>query len=64
VESYSPEYLRDPVAIAEAAAVAAEIQPPRERGPGRPVHTEPWPYLAFVLLISTEGIFRRRWGLR
>ncbi len=64
VESYSPEYLREPVAIAEAAAVAAESISPQRRGPGRPVHTEPWPYLAFVLLVSTEWIFRRRWGLR
>jgi hypothetical protein len=63
VESYSPEYLREPVEIAEVAAAVAEAQPVR-RGPGRPLHTEPWPYLAFVLLVSTEWIFRRRWGLR
>lgn len=63
VESYSPEYLRASVAIAEVAAEAAEGSAP-ERGPGRPLHTEPWPYLAFVLLVSTEWIFRRRWGLR
>jgi hypothetical protein len=64
VESYSAEYLREPVSIAKAAAAAEEGKPVRRRAPGRPVHTEPWPYLAFVLLVSTEWIFRRRWGLR
>jgi hypothetical protein len=64
VESYSPEYLREPVALAEVAAAAAAETAPVRRGPGRPLHTEPWPYLAFVLLVSTEWIFRRRWGLR
>jgi hypothetical protein len=64
VESYSPEYMRAPVPIADVAAAVAEGMPARRSGPGNPLHTEPWPYLAFVLLVSTEWIFRRRWGLR
>lgn len=65
VESYSPEFLRQPVAIAEIEATAAESAAAVQRsGPTRPLHTEPWPYVALVLLVSTEWIFRRRWGLR
>lgn len=65
VESYSPEFLRAPVAITELEAAAAESAASLGgSGVTRPLHTAPWPYLAVVLLISTEWIFRRRWGLR
>lgn len=65
VESYSPEFLRAPVEIAELEAAAAESATTLGgSGATRPLHTTPWPYLAVVLLVSSEWIFRRRWGLR
>jgi hypothetical protein len=64
VESYSAEFSREAVAIADIAAVATAGAPFQRRSPGKPLHTEPWPYLVFVVLISLEWIFRRRWGLR
>ncbi|HEX7091413.1 MAG TPA: hypothetical protein VF192_14840 [Longimicrobiales bacterium] len=62
VESYSPEFTRAPVALAGVDA-AAPGAGPRRRG-GEPLHTSPWPYAILVLLVSTEWVLRRRWGLR
>lgn len=64
VESYSPEFLRAPVAISDFEAAAERAATIERGGATKPLHTEPWPYLALVLLVSTEWIFRRRWGLR
>ncbi|HEX7119102.1 MAG TPA: VWA domain-containing protein [Longimicrobiales bacterium] len=64
VESYSPEFVRAAVEIGAfdaegAGSVFASV--PRS---GEPLHTLPWAYLALVLLVSTEWVLRRRWGLR
>ncbi|MEQ9401199.1 MAG: hypothetical protein RJQ04_18685 [Longimicrobiales bacterium] len=34
------------------------------RGPGRPLRTSPWPYLAVLVLLAVEWVGRRRAGLR
>lgn len=64
VDGYSPEFLRRATAL--DAVRAADIRPVARagRGPSQPLHTLPWPYLALVLLVASEWILRRRWGLR
>jgi hypothetical protein len=66
IERFSPEFTRPAMALrwatdprgapgAERAGVAS---------PGRAVRTFAWPYLALVVLLCTEWVLRRRWGLR
>ncbi len=65
VETYTPELIRPLVAPAgfDAAGtpVAGEEVGPR---PGIPLHATPIPYVLLVLLVATEWVLRRRWGLR
>jgi hypothetical protein len=67
VERYSPEFAR---ARADLAAlrtppVAVRGEGARGvRGAGTPLHTTPYPWVVLVLLLGTEWILRRRWGLR
>jgi hypothetical protein len=44
------------------SAPAALIE--NNRSGGRPLHAAPWPYVLLVLLLCTEWVLRRRWGLR
>ncbi|MBI4545266.1 MAG: hypothetical protein HY703_08730, partial [Gemmatimonadetes bacterium] len=66
VESYSPEFAR-PAArleqLARGTAAAARGVDACGAG-GRPLHATAWPYLLLVLLVTTEWVLRRRWGLR
>jgi hypothetical protein len=63
VESYSAEYLRAPADLSVLRSAPASLSN-GERGRGRPLHASPWPYVLLVLLLCTEWILRRRWGLR
>ncbi len=63
VESYSPEFLRAPVDLSDLRSAPTSLAT-RQQGPGRPLHASAWPYVILVLLLCTEWIFRRRWGLR
>lgn len=68
VESYSPELTRGgtpldfggPGTPAGAGGTVAEAS----AGAGRPLHATPWPYAMVVMLLCTEWVLRRRWGLR
>lgn len=63
VESYSAEFMRAPADLSELrSAPTALLDDPRSGG--RPLHASPWPYVLIVLLLCTEWVFRRRWGLR
>ncbi|HEX7049149.1 MAG TPA: VWA domain-containing protein [Longimicrobiales bacterium] len=63
VESYSPEFTRAAAALTGFDAAGDDASLPGGRS-GAPLHTTPWPYLLLVLLVSTEWVLRRRWGLR
>jgi hypothetical protein len=63
VESYSVEFMRGAADLRELrSAPAALIE--NNRSGGRPLHAAPWPYVLLVLLLCTEWVLRRRWGLR
>src|SRR5690625_533718 len=64
VESYSPEFQKRPHDLGGLVATGTATDWGEDEGRGTPLHTEPWPYLAIVILVSTEWVFRRRWGLR
>ncbi len=64
VDGDSPESLRA-AASPEAVEAVQEARNARTAGmPGQPLHTMPWPYLMLVLLVTSEWMLRRRWGLR
>jgi hypothetical protein len=65
VERYSPEFARpavDPAALRTTPAAVRGTDSVR-RG-GIRLHATPFPYIILVLLLATEWILRRRWGLR
>ncbi|MGH7552342.1 MAG: hypothetical protein ACREMQ_04875 [Longimicrobiales bacterium] len=64
VESYSPEFTRPTVTMQMLEAGAVPVGPDARGRSGRPLHASAWPYIAIVLLIAVEWVFRRRWGLR
>jgi hypothetical protein len=63
VESYSPEFMRAAADLSELRSAPGSLAQTSRSG-GRPLHTSPWPYVAVVLLLCTEWVLRRRWGLR
>ncbi|HET9984679.1 MAG TPA: VWA domain-containing protein [Longimicrobiales bacterium] len=65
VESYSPEFIRPLVASGALRAAGTGLGPEEPaHGQGRPIHATPIPYILILLLLSTEWVLRRRWGLR
>ncbi|HEX6937781.1 MAG TPA: VWA domain-containing protein [Longimicrobiales bacterium] len=64
VESYSPEFLRAAAAVEAFDAASGEPETRSVTRAGVPLHSLPWVYVALVLLLSTEWVLRRRWGLR
>jgi hypothetical protein len=68
VERYSAEFSRMPVDLAPLRAAPLAVR----GGPGfaaarrgsTPLHATAWPWVLLVLLLATEWILRRRWGLR
>jgi hypothetical protein len=64
VERYSPEFSR-PVADLRALRDApTTVREGEARRGGTPLHATAFPYVILVLLLATEWILRRRWGLR
>ncbi|MBX6362754.1 MAG: hypothetical protein IRZ00_02700 [Gemmatimonadetes bacterium] len=65
VESYSPEFVR-PLVVSRSLRAAGTGVGPEDatHGQGRPIHATPIPYILILLLLSTEWVLRRRWGLR
>lgn len=61
VESYTPELTRPAVELTPAAV---EGDGGRAVRGGRPLRASAWPYVLLVLLLCTEWVLRRRWGLR
>jgi hypothetical protein len=63
VESYSAEFMRAPVNLRELRALPRTLAGTNTTS-GTPLHATPWPYLLMVLLLCSEWVLRRRWGLR
>ena len=63
VESYSAEFMRMPADLSELRSAPVSLSGNNRSG-GRPLHASPWPYVLIVLLLCTEWVLRRRWGLR
>jgi hypothetical protein len=62
VETYTPEFARHSATLLNSKATATAL-----RAHGRetkPLHASWLPYVLLLLLLSTEWILRRRWGLR
>jgi hypothetical protein len=65
VESWSADFVRPAVDPSTAGAGSAIVRGGEAvRRTGTPLHTLPWPYVLLVVLLATEWILRRRWGLR
>jgi hypothetical protein len=60
-ESYTEDYARPRVALADLRTDAVALG--AERTGGRPLHALPWAYVLLVMLVGTEWVLRRRWGL-
>jgi hypothetical protein len=63
VESYSPEFTRSRVELADVSGGEVAVGP-RGALPGRPLRAGAAPYILIVLLLAVEWVLRRRWGLR
>jgi hypothetical protein len=64
VERYSPEFMHQPAGLAALRSAAAPARGGAARRTGTPLHAAAWPYVLLVLLLSSEWLLRRRWGLR
>jgi hypothetical protein len=64
VERFSPEFTRVGAAPARLEAGIVPVGPGAGALPGRPLHASAWPYILLIVLIATEWVLRRRWGLR
>jgi hypothetical protein len=64
VESFSAELVRPSRPLADLQGAGSAGLPTRRAGGGQPLRTVIWPYLLIVLLLATEWVLRRRWGLR
>jgi hypothetical protein len=64
VETFSTEQIRPARSLSDLQGTAEASLAGRARAGDRPVRTMFWPYLLIVLLLASEWILRRRWGLR
>jgi hypothetical protein len=64
VERFSPEFAMPRVDMAALQTPPAAVRTETDSGGGTPLHATAYPYLLIVLLLATEWILRRRWGLR
>jgi hypothetical protein len=64
VETYSPEFARQPVDLTALRAPATAVRAGEAARLGTPLHAAAWPYVVVVLLLALEWVLRRRWGLR
>ena len=63
VETYSPEFMRRTIDLQRLKRAATSLTHAGASA-GRPLHTYPWLYVLVVVLLCTEWVLRRRWGLR
>ncbi|MGH7460453.1 MAG: hypothetical protein ACREMA_05420, partial [Longimicrobiales bacterium] len=64
VETFSAELVRPTRPLSDLSGTSG-LGSTNNRGAGqRPLRTLVWPYLAIVLLLASEWVLRRRWGLR
>jgi hypothetical protein len=64
VEEYSEELSR-PYTRLETLRAGEPVGRAEDRARGlTPLHARPWPWVLIVLLLATEWVLRRRWGLR
>jgi hypothetical protein len=64
VERYSPDFSRPVADLAALRATASTVRDGDTGRGGTPLHATPFPYVLIVLLLATEWVLRRRWGLR
>jgi hypothetical protein len=64
VERFSPEFAMPRVDMAALQTPPAAVRTETDRRGGTPLHATAYPYILIVLLLATEWILRRRWGLR
>ncbi|HSJ14741.1 MAG TPA: hypothetical protein VK939_10000 [Longimicrobiales bacterium] len=64
VEEYAPELARPTVRLTDVRAAEGVGGAPGARGAARPLRESPVPWILVVLLLATEWVLRRRWGLR
>jgi hypothetical protein len=64
VERFSPEFAMPRVDMAALQTPPTPVRTGADRSGGTPLHATAFPYLLIVLLLATEWILRRRWGLR
>jgi hypothetical protein len=64
VEHYSPEFSRARADLGALRTPPSAVRGADLRTAGTPLHTTPYPWVLLVLLLGTEWILRRRWGLR
>ena len=63
-EGHSLEMFRRPTEIISDFTNVSKWPQMKNKQPRRPLHSNPFPYLLIILLLSMEWIGRRRWGLR
>jgi hypothetical protein len=64
VETFSTEQVRPGRPLTDLQGTAEATLAGRLRGGDKPLRTMFWPYLVVALLLASEWILRRRWGLR
>jgi hypothetical protein len=64
VEHYSPEFSRPLADLGALRAPPTAVRGAAVRTAVTPLHTTPYPWVLLVVLLGTEWILRRRWGLR
>jgi hypothetical protein len=63
VESYSAEFMQAPVNLRDLRSTTRTLARTNATS-GTPLHALPWAYLLMVVLLCSEWVLRRRWGLR
>ena len=61
---HSLEMFRQPTEIISDSTNVSKLSQMINKQPGLPLHSNPFPYLLIILLLSMEWTARRRWGLR
>lgn len=64
VDTYSSEYARPVRALDGFDVDAASLAVARGGSGARPLRGSVWPYVLLTVLLATEWVLRRRWGLR
>jgi hypothetical protein len=64
VERYTPEFARTQADLRAFRTEPVAVRTGTDRGAAMPLRASPLPWLLLVVLLGTEWILRRRWGLR